>query len=618
VAVIHKPIPIDLVRADPRTRVSIYLTGGLATHIAVIAVDISARIDQPPVPGEDGVQAAVRSSITAVVLVGIRMDAGLRGGGMVGSTISHYQVLEKLGHGGMGDVYLAQDTTLDRKVALKFLPDDLEQDLVAKKGLLREAKSAAALDHPYICKVYEIGEEDGKSFIAMEHVEGETLAARLAGGKLSLRQSLKIGEEIAEALERAHQNGIVHRDLKPSNFMLDSDGHAKVLDFGLAKHAVLADEPLSADRTATALTQAGSVVGTLPYMSPEQARGETVDARSDIFSFGIVLYEMITGVQPFRKSQPIETANAILNDEPPPLGRYVDNVPQLVEHIVQKILAKDRNERYQLVREVRTDLSRQRRARPAFRSFLPRRPTAIVGLALLVLALIVGAWWVMKTSFVSPQEALAFTGRDWVLITDLENLTGEEVFDHSLDMALMVSMEQSQYVNVFPRNRVKQTLQRMRREDVAGLDESLAREIALREGIKALLVCSISRVGDSYSLSMRLVDPDTDVTVLSRSSTVTGQDEVLGALDDLAQEIRQDLGESLASITERSFPLPAATTASLDALETFAEGRKLLLEGDKAGRELLQRAVEIDPEFALAHAALGLQYHLKGDGIRGG
>lgn len=536
---------------------------------------------------------------------------------MVGTKLGHYRVLEKLGHGGMGEVYLADDTNLDRKVALKFLPDAMEQDAVARKRLLREAKSAAALDHPYICKVYEIVEFEGKTFIAMEHVEGETLAGRLESGSLGTKQALKVAEEIAEALECAHKGRIIHRDLKPSNVMLSADGHAKVLDFGLAKRGVTETYDANHEATVTALTHQGVTMGTLPYMSPEQARGETVDARSDIFSFGIILYEMLTGVQPFRKGDPMDTAHAILHEEPPPVARYVDDTPDVLEHIVRKLLAKDPADRYQLAHEVRTDLAQLRRERPARRAFLPRHPVAAAGILTLLVAVVIGAWWVSKRYFVSPQEALAFTGRDWVLITDMENLTGDEVFDHSLDTALTVSMQQSQYVNVFPRNRVKQTLQRMRREDVTELDESIGREIALREGLKALLVCSISRVGDSYSLGMRLVDPDTEVTVLSRSVTVDGKNEILAALDDLTREIRKSLGESMASIDERSLPLPAATTSSLEALEVYADSMRLGAEGDPVSDDLLRRAVQIDPEFAMAHAQLGMKYYMSGEGSEG-
>jgi tetratricopeptide (TPR) repeat protein/predicted Ser/Thr protein kinase len=517
----------------------------------------------------------------------------------VKETVSHYRVLEKLGAGGMGDVHLAHDTRLDRRVALKFLPDEMQLDPVALKRQLREAKFAAALDHPYICKVYEIGEADGKNFIAMEHIEGKTLAVRLAAGPLGLQQAMKVAVEIAEALECAHRGGIVHRDLKPSNIMLASDGHVKILDFGLAQHRCATTSGASQEETASALTGEGALVGTLPYMSPEQARGQTVDARSDTFSFGVVLYEMLTGVQPFRRSHAVDTVGAIVSEDPPTMSCYIQQVPEALEHVVRKMLAKDRGERYQLVHEIRTDIERLRLEQRRRRPLTPRRLGGAAAVLGLLAGLAVGGWWLTRTHLVSTRDALAFEARDWILITDLENRTGDDVFDHGLGAALTVSIEQSLYVNVFPRSRIRQTLQRMRKEEPDRIDESIGREIALREGIKALLVGSISRIGDSYSLGLRLVDPQSGITASSISATVTNRDRILGALDDLAGEIRQDLGESLENIDRENLPLPRATTASLEALRAFAKG-------------LFQQAVELDPEFALAHAELGVAYYYSG------
>ena len=276
---------------------------------------------------------------------------------MVGETIAHYKIIDKLGQGGMGEVFLAEDTKLDRKVALKFLPDSLHQDPVAEKRFLREAKSAAALDHPFICHVHEVGEDNGKSFISMEYVSGENLKDRLAKGPLPLKEALEIATEIAEALETAHKANIVHRDLKPSNIMLTPDGHVKVMDFGLAKQLVAAGGVGSQEQTGTAgLTETGMTLGTLTYMSPEQLRGRTVDTRSDIFSFGIVLYEMLTDIHPFKKPEPMETASSILIDDPPPLSQYLNGVSPVLEHTVRKMLAKNPDQRYQATREVKIDL----------------------------------------------------------------------------------------------------------------------------------------------------------------------------------------------------------------------------------------------------------------------
>ena len=276
---------------------------------------------------------------------------------MVGTTISHYKVLEKIGQGGMGEVFLARDTKLDRKVALKFLPDFLQEDPTAKKRFLREAKSAAALDHPYICHIHEVGESHGKDFIAMEYVQGQTLKDKLTKGPLPLKEALETAVQMAAAVEKAHGKGIVHRDLKPSNVMVTPDGHVKVMDFGLAKR-LLPEDSGSQEQTVTGnLTKTGTTLGTLAYMSPEQLRGQEVDTRSDIFSFGVVFYEMLTGVHPFKKAQSVETSSAILSEVPPPLPRYMNEVPPVLQHSVRKMLAKEPGRRYQVIDDVRIDLA---------------------------------------------------------------------------------------------------------------------------------------------------------------------------------------------------------------------------------------------------------------------
>ena len=273
---------------------------------------------------------------------------------LVGKQIGSYKMLSLLGAGGMGEVYLARDTTLDRQVALKFLPEELQQDTTARKRFLREAKSAAALDHPFICHIHEVGETEGQFFIAMEYVQGMMLQDQLAKGPLPVREAVETAAEIAEALEAAHKQTIVHRDLKPANIMLTPEGHVKVMDFGLAKRLTAAEG--REEEITTKLTQDDSILGTVPYMSPEQLRGQSVDARSDIFSFGVVLYEMLTGVHPFKRGGQMETANAIFSEPVPPLSRYKEGIPGLLQHTVKKMLAKDPDSRYQLIHEVRTDL----------------------------------------------------------------------------------------------------------------------------------------------------------------------------------------------------------------------------------------------------------------------
>ena len=274
---------------------------------------------------------------------------------MIGKTIAHYTITEKIGQGGMGEVYRATDSVLKRDVALKFLPEAMAQDETARRRFLREARSAAALDHPYICQIFEIGEVDGTDFIAMEYVAGQTLKDKLAEGRLPVPECLRIASEIAEALDKAQEKGIVHRDLKPANIMLTSDGHVKLMDFGLAKRASGAQEDTQ-QVSVTKLTQEGSTLGTVPYMSPEQLKGEAVDSRSDIFSFGIVLYEMLAGAHPFIKPDVMATASSILQEEPPPLALHREGISPVIHYMVRKMLAKESEKRYQSVHEIHIDL----------------------------------------------------------------------------------------------------------------------------------------------------------------------------------------------------------------------------------------------------------------------
>jgi serine/threonine protein kinase/tetratricopeptide (TPR) repeat protein len=541
---------------------------------------------------------------------------------LLGQTISHYHILKKLGEGGMGEVYLAQDTALDRTVALKFVLPGVRGDEAARKRLLAEARSAAALDHPFICKVYETGEADGRPFIAMEYVEGATLSDKLRLGTPPLKETLRIAAEIAEALTTAHARGIIHRDLKPSNIMLTHDGHAKVMDFGLAKH--LPAGSIDAGITAAAtLTEVSGTPGTLLFMSPEQLNGEPADARSDIFAFGLILYQMIAGVHPFLKNTPVKTACAILDEEPQPITRGRENLPDLLLHTIKRMLAKDRKQRFQSIREVHTNLKELLQEQP------PRAPVPLkfvrmsrpLRLAGVILATILGlagtSYWVFENYFRSPKAALAFQKRDWIVIADFENLTGDKVFDRSLQTALNVGIQQSQYVNVLPPKRVQDALGRMRKEPGTKLDESLASELAVREGAKGVLVCGIAEIGGVYSLTARLVEPGSRATVMTEATKATGKAEVLPALDSLAKTVRQKLGESLPSISQQNLPLPRATTASLEALKTYADGKKLLANNNPAGIDLFRQAVAIDPDFAMAHADLGLYYYMGGDKTQG-
>lgn len=532
-----------------------------------------------------------------------------------GERVLQYRILRPLGKGGMGEVFLAEDTILQRKVALKFLSSDLAPDATARKLLLREARAAAGLDHPYICRIYEIGEAEGQQFIAMEYVEGTTIGKMLASGPLPLDQALRLVVEIAEALESAHRQGTVHRDLKPANIMVSSSGHVKVMDFGLAKR-VIPDQLDQPDRveTATLLTQPGTITGTLAYMSPEQLRNDPVDARSDLFALGIIFYEILTATHPFQKESALGTASAILKDTPPPIEQYRGDIPRHLEDVLRRVLEKDRDQRYSSAREVLDEVAAVRSETQTgaiapldHLRALARRPALVLILGLLAAA---GSWWGYRTLY-SPQTVLAFRARDWILIADFENLTGDDVFNGSLYTALTVGIEQSKYVNVLPRSRVNETLRRMGRERPPIIDETLAREIAIREGIKGLLACSIARVGDTYSLTTRLLDPNSQLTALTEVSRAANKNEVLRALDDLAKRVRKKLGESLSGMAGPNLPLPKATTASLEALKLFAASR-FPKPGQKA-EALLEEAVKLDPDFALAHADLGVDYYIDGE-----
>jgi eukaryotic-like serine/threonine-protein kinase len=537
---------------------------------------------------------------------------------MMGKTFGHYHVLEKIGHGGMGEVYLADDTLLHRKVALKFLPAEMQRDLSAHQRLLNEAKSAAALDHPYICHINEFGEAEGRVFISMEYVDGQNLKERLAHGPVSPKEAQQIAAEVAEALEEAHKKGIVHRDLKPANIMLTRNGHAKVMDFGLAKQ-LIAPGATGWQDAETAITQSGQIIGTLDYMSPEQLQGKPVDARTDLFSFGVVLYELLTGVHPFRKASPYETASAILSGDKLPHDRYEPQWPQQLEVIVKKLLAKIPDQRYQSAAELRADLSQvESGQRVVYGGIRFLRPMWLsILLVVLLLGIVPVAWWMGGSYFKSPQAALAFQERDWIVIADFENLTGDPVFDRSLQAAITVGIQQSQYVNVFPPTRVSEVLRRMRKDSGTQLQEALACELAVREGIKAVLACSIGEVGGVYSLTARLIDPNRRTTVLSKSANAKGKDQVLPVLDSLVQTIRRKLGESLSGIARQGLFLPSATTASLEALKSYSDGINLKGSNDQAAIGLIKQAVELDPDFALAHAELGMTYYIGGNRVEG-
>ncbi len=535
---------------------------------------------------------------------------------MPGQTLAgKYTILGELGKGGMGEVYLAEDTSLDRKVALKFLPEATYRDPAMRARFVREAKAAAALSHPYICGIHEVGEVDGKLFFAMDFVEGTTLRDSIRRGPLPPEKAVQLAAEVAEALRAAHEKGLIHRDIKPANIMLTPEGHAKVMDFGLAKHFARPEEDTAAGGPTITVTGEGLTPGTPAYMSPEQLRGRELDPRSDIFSLGIVLYEMLSGRHPFKKETGLTTASAILSEEPQPIAGVIEGIPEGIQHILGRMLAKDLGERYPSMAEVHTDLKKivadlqGAKAKPWF------KPLRIAVNAAILAGAVLGAAWLAKTIFFkTPAQALAFQPRDWILVTDFENLTGEQVFDAGLETALTISIQQSQHVNVFPPARVQETLKRMQRLDVKKIDEAVGREIALREGIKGLLVCGIGKIGADYLLTAKLVDPDKQTTVFSDSARTKRAEDILASVDDLAKKVRHGLGESMGKIAERRLTLVRATTSSLEALKSYSSSFRAPAD---VAVQLLKQAIELDPDFALAHADLGMKCYISGNRVEG-
>ena len=534
----------------------------------------------------------------------------------IGRTISHYRVIGKLGAGGMGVVYEAEDIRLKRRVALKFLPDNLAHDPRALQRFKREANAASSLNHPSICTIYEVEEQDGQPVIVMELLEGESLKERIRKGTVPADELLDLGIQTSDALTAAHAKGIIHRDIKPANIFMVGPGRVKILDFGLAKAIPKHRPEIEPSDNDQSLTVEGAIPGTTAYMSPEQVSGEEIDARSDLFSLGVVLYEAATGRRPFVGKNNVLTMNAILNEGPITPSRVNPELPAAFDAIIAKALEKDRTLRYQHASEIGADLRRLKRdtdsaqlpvnARTETSTRIKRRGMLATLAVAAALALSVGGYFYFH-------RAPKLTDKDTIVLADFANSTGDAIFDDTLKTALNVSLRQSPFLNVLPDSAVVKTLKLMTRPAGTKLTLDVARELCQRAGSKAYIAGAIGSLGSKYVLELKAMNCQTGDTLAEEQVAVASKEKVLDVLGEAASKLRGELGESLATVQRFDVPLEQATTSSLEALKAYSLGIKALSEkGPAAALPYDQRAIELDPNFAMGYRAVGLGYAFLG------
>ena len=546
--------------------------------------------------------------------------------GLTGRTVSHYRVLEVIGGGGMGVVYRAEDLKLGRAVALKFLPEDLGSDPLALERFSREARAASSLDHPNICAIHEFGEHEGHPFIVMQLLQGQTLRDRLANseGPLPLEQLLNIGIQVSEGLQAAHERGIIHRDIKPANIFLTTKGVCKVVDFGLAKllegdendpaltARAVAPNTLSDVPDSLNLSRSGAVMGTAGYMSPEQVRGDKLDARTDLFSFGLVLYEMVTGQRAFSGETAAVVQSAILNNTAVPITELNSSLPSKLVAVINRALEKDREKRCQSAVEILTELKSVQEDMLGGERYQHSRPKKLMWCAV---AGVVTAALLGGALFWRSRNPPILAERDTVVIADFANTTGDKIFNDTLRKALALELEQSPYLNVLSEPKLQGTLQQMEKSQEQAVTPEVAQEICLRTNSKAVLAGSIGPAGSSFDILLQALSCQTGHPFETTKAIATSRNDILLALSRAATEMRRQLGESLSSVQKFAQPLPEVTTSSLEALQAYAKMRPFGSSTENIPH--LKRALELDPNFALAYAQLGATYWNVGQGKLG-